>query len=135
MEGKIDFKFNIDIILFLCINFAVCLRFKTFPNDDIDHFIFQNKIKIQGVKHCHISNYFANFVPKKVNLEEIQNIPPMELDKYLCKFVVDVRQKMAMGMSHPTCVKFSAVLNGTKGVIYAYIFKLAPANVSLYDIR
>ena len=54
-------------------------RFKTIPNVDIDHFIFQNKMKIQGVEHCHISSYFANFFPKKVNLEKFKTYLPWNL--------------------------------------------------------
>ena len=50
------------------------------------------KMKIQGVKHCHISNYFANFFPKKVNLEKLKTYLPWNLI-IICKFAVSVRQK------------------------------------------
>jgi hypothetical protein len=33
------------------------------------------------------------FLSEEGEFSEIQNIPPMELDNYLCKFVISVRQK------------------------------------------
>lgn len=68
-------------------------RFKTIPNDDIDNFIFQNENENTRRKTLSHIKLLRQFLSEEGEFREIQNIPPMELDNYLCKFAISVRQK------------------------------------------
>lgn len=89
-------------------------RFKTIPNDDIDNFIFQNENENTRRKTLSHIKLLRQFLSEEGESREIHNIPPMELDNYLCKFVLSVRQKNGKEYepSYLRGTVCSAVLNG-----------------------
>ena len=68
-------------------------RFRSFSDNDIDQFIYENEnaaTRKKTIGHIKLLNSFLQEVGET---REVQNIPPSDLDSLLRKFFVGVRQK------------------------------------------
>ena len=68
------------------------MSFMDFTNEDVDKFISKNEnINTLRKTLSHIK-LFQAFLTKEGKSDDVQNIPPNELDEYLSKFIISVRQ-------------------------------------------
>jgi len=67
--------------------------FKSYTDDDIDKFIFENENENTRKKTLGHIKLLSKFPAEQGEPREIYTIPSTELDNILCKFLVGVRQK------------------------------------------
>lgn len=83
-------------------------RFKSYTDDDIDKFIFENENENTRKKTLGHITLLSKFLAEQDEQREIYTIPSTELDNILCKFLVGVRQKSGQEYE-PSYFKGSAV--------------------------